>query len=336
MADQPGALVISLDFELHWGLRERVTRDDSSYMRLPAARDAVRDMLGTFTARRIHATWATVGFLFASTRDELNAYLPRDRPRYHRAELNPYVEAIGIDEEDDPEHLAGSLVDLIGRSAGQEVASHTFSHYYCLEKGQDEAAFRADLMAARGIALRRGFEVTSLVLPRNQWNPAYEATVLELGFSCIRGPQRSWGHRARPKGNQTFLHRGARLADTYVGISPPPTTDWDDVLLPSGLCDVPASAFLRPYDPRRKRLESLRLARLRSGLQHAAHHGRIFHLWWHPHNFSQHRSESLALLQRVLDEFDTLALAEGMQSLTMAEAAASAVRAAQDQITGGA
>ena len=107
-------------------------------------------------------------------------------------------------------------------------------------------------------------------------------------------------------------------------------------MLPSGLCDVPASAFLRPYDPRRKRLESLRLARLRSGLQHAAQYGRIFHLWWHPHNFSQHLSESLALLQRVLDEFDTLALAEGMQSLTMAEAAASAVRAAPDRITGGA
>ena len=287
MADQPGALVISLDFELHWGLRDRVTRDDSSYSRLPAARGAVRDMLELFTTRNIHATWATVGFLFASTREELDAYLPRERPQYDRAELNPYVEAIGIDEEDDPEHLAGSLVDLIGRSAGQEVGSHTFSHYYCLETGQNEAAFRADLAAARGIALPHGFELTSLVLPRNQWNPAYEAAVLELGFHCIRGPQRSWGHRARRRGNQNFLHRGARLADTYVGISPPPTTDWDDVLLPSGLCDVPASAFLRPHDPRRQRLESLRLARLRSGLQHAARHGRIFHLWWHPHEFRE-------------------------------------------------
>lgn len=336
MADQPGALVISLDFELHWGLRDRVMRDDPSYGRLPAARDAVRNMLEAFTARRIHATWATVGLLFASTRDELNAYLPRERPRYQRAELNPYDESIGIDEENDPEHLAGSLVDLIGRSAGQELGSHTFSHFYCLETGQDEVTFRADLAAAQGIALRHGFELTSLVLPRNQWNPAYEAAVLELGFRCIRGPQRSWGHRARRRGDQTFLHRAARLADTYVGMTSPPTTHWDDVLLPSGLCDVPASAFLRPHDPRRKQLESLQLARLRSGLRHAAHHGRIFHLWWHPHNFSQYQSENAALLGRVLDEFDTLALAEGMQSLTMGEAAARAARRAPARIRDGA
>jgi hypothetical protein len=332
MADQPGALVISLDFELHWGVRDRVTRDDALYGRFPAARNAVRDMLDVFTARHIRATWATVGFLFASTRDELDSYLPRERPTYHRAELNPYVEAIGIDEEHDPEHLAGSLVELIGRSSGQEVGSHTFSHYYCLETGQDEAAFRADLAAARAIALVHGVELSSLVLPRNQWNPAYEAAVFDLNFRCIRGPQRSWGHRARRRGNLTFLHRSARLADTYVGISPPPTTGWDDVLLSSGLCDVPASAFMRPYDPGRKRFEPLRLNRLRSGLRHAARHGRIFHLWWHPHNFSQYRSENFAALERVLDEFDQLAITEGMRSLTMADVAATVARAAPDRI----
>ena len=247
---------------------------------------------------------------------------PTSDRRYARAELDPYVETIGLDEEHDPEHLAGSLVDLIGRTAGQEVGSHTFSHYYCLEPGQNEATFRADLAAAQAIARWRGLELTSLVLPRNQWNPAYAAAVLELGFRCIRGPQRSWGHRARQSGDQSLLRRGARLADTYVGSLAASHDGWNDVLLPSGLCDVPASAFLRPYDPGRKRLEPLRLARLRSGLRNAARHGRIFHLWWHPHNFSQHRSENFAVLEQVLDEFDRLAAADGMQSLTMADVAA--------------
>jgi peptidoglycan/xylan/chitin deacetylase (PgdA/CDA1 family) len=322
MADRPGALVISLDFELHWGVRDHVTRGDAPYCRLPNARRAVVDMLDLFVERHIRATWATVGFLFASTRDEIDTHVPRERPAYSRAELDPYAEAIGIDEQHDPEHLAGTLVELIGASAGQEVGSHTFSHYYCLEPGQSEATFRADLAAARAIALRRGVKLTSLVLPRNQWNPAYAAAVLDLGFSCIRGSQRSWGHRARKRSDQSVLHRGARLADTYFGISPPPTTEWSNVLLPSGLCDVPASAFLRPYDPARKRLEPLRLARLRSGMRDAAKHGRIFHLWWHPHNFSQHQSENFAVLERVLDEFDRLADAQGMQSLTMADVAA--------------
>jgi peptidoglycan/xylan/chitin deacetylase (PgdA/CDA1 family) len=322
MAKRPGALVISLDFELHWGLRDHVTRDDPLFGRLPDARKAVRDMLDVFTARQIRATWATVGFLFASTRDELDAYLPGERPAYRREELDPYVESIGVDEEHDPEHLAGSLVELISGSDGQEVGSHTFSHYYCLEAGQNEATFRADLAAAQAIALRRGLELTSLVLPRNQWNPAYATAVLDLGFRCIRGPQRAWGHRAQRVGDESILHRGARLADTYIGVSSPPTTGWNDVLLPSGLCDVPASAFLRPYDPARQKLEPLRAARLRSGLRRAAQHGRIFHLWWHPHNFSQHHSENFAVLEQVLDEFDRLTVTEGMQSLTMRDVSA--------------
>ena len=232
MANRPGALVISLDFELHWGVRDHVTRDDALYGRLPDARRAVADMLEVFSARHIRATWATVGFLFASTRDEVEAHLPRERPTYPRAELDPYVEAIGIDEEHDPEHLAGSLVELISGSAGQEVGSHTFSHYYCLEPGQSEATFRADLAAAQAIALRRGLELTSLVLPRNQWNPAYAAAVLDLGFRCIRGPQRSWGHRARHEWRpehsaprrQIGRHLCRRLASSHDGVERRPAS----------------------------------------------------------------------------------------------------------------
>ena len=322
MAKQPGALVISLDFELHWGIRDHVTRDDALYRRLSCARAAVTDMVELFVERDIRATWATVGFLFASTRDEVDACEPGERPTYSRSELDPYVETIGIDEEHDPEHLAASLVELIQASNGQELASHTFSHYYCLDPGQDEKTFRADLSAAQAMAQLRGAELTSLVLPRNQWNPAYERAVLDLGFNCIRGPQRSWGHRARQPGRTSLLPRAARLADSYLGVAPPPTTAWNDVAHPSGLCNVPASAFLRPYNPARKRLEPLRLARLRSGLRHAAHHGGIFHLWWHPHNFSQHETENFAMLGQILDEYDRLAASHGMRSLTMADVVA--------------
>jgi hypothetical protein len=321
MSDRPGALVISLDFELHWGVRDHVSRDDAAYGRLPEAREAVRDLLTVFEQRQVRATWATVGFLFASNREDLESHLPGDRPTYTRPELDPYKEPIGCDEERDPEHLAGSLIELLASSAGQEVGSHTFSHFYCLEAGQSEGTFRADLAAAVSIAQSRGVDLTSLVFPRNQWNPAYTQAVLDLGFLSIRGPQRGWGHRARPAGGQNLLRRAARLGDSYVGFAPPPTTSWENVRQPSGLCDIPASAFLRPYNPGRRQLEPLRLARLRSGLRHAARHGRIFHLWWHPENFSQNRADNLAMLGRVLDEFDRLSEQEGMESLNMRDVA---------------
>jgi hypothetical protein len=57
--------------------------------------------------------------------------------------------------------------------------------------------------------------------------------------------------------------------------------------------------------------------RLRAGLRQAARSGRIFHMWWHPHNFSQHRTENFSVLETVLNEFEKLAITEGMLSLSM-------------------
>lgn len=315
--------MLSLDFELGWGSRDRGLLSEDARTDLVDSRGVVLDLATELSKRSVHATWATVGFLFASSRDEVESFSPRIRPHYARAELDPYVEVLGDDEGADPLHLAGSLVRQLGATPGQEVGSHTFSHYYCLEPGQDEAAFRADLASARAVAAHCGLELSSLVLPRNQWNPNYAAAVFDSGFSCYRGPQPSWGHRPAPAaGSRTLFRRGARMADTYLGPVPSPTTAWDDVAEDSGLCNVPASAFLRPYSYRRRRLEPLRLARLSAGLRHAARSGRIFHLWWHPHNFMADTTASFDLLRRILDEFGRLAHSEGMRSLSMGDAAA--------------
>ena len=318
---RPGALVISLDFELHWGNRDHVDPSSPSFADLAASRPVTLDLAALFARRSIRATWATVGFLFASTRDELEAHRPEARPHYRHSEFDPYLEVVGTDEVQDPSHLAGSLVDAVAALPGQELASHTFSHFYCLEDGPTEADLRADLLAAQAIAAAHGLVLTSLVLPRNQWNPRYAGIVRECGFTCFRGPQPSSSHRARANDEQSLAVRAGRLADTYVGRTPPPTFTWSDRVGPDGLCDVPASAFLRPYAPSLRHLDGLKRRRLVAGLRDAARRGRIFHLWWHPHNFVRHPAENTAFLESLLDEFDALARTEGMQSLNMADVA---------------
>jgi peptidoglycan/xylan/chitin deacetylase (PgdA/CDA1 family) len=308
-------------------MRDHVRPGTPAFADLAASRQVVVDLADLFARRGIRATWATVGFLFASTVEELSGYLPAVRPRYHRPELDPYREIWGQNEETAPEQLAGSLVHRLAATPGQEVASHTFSHYYCLEEGQDERELRADLAAAQAIAAPLGLGLTSLVLPRNQWNPRYAGAVRDSGFTCIRGPQPSWAHRARPQSGQGRVERVARLADTYLGITPPPTTAWDAVMGPDGLADVPASAFLRPYSPGRHRLQPLQRARLVAGMRDAARRHRIFHLWWHPHNFARHPDASFAFLEQLLDEFDRLAVGEGMRSMSMRDVAASVTEA---------
>jgi len=76
-----GALVISLDFELNWGVRDK--RRLSDYGRnILGGRKAIPLLLDLFAARRIAATWATVGLAFCGTKDKLIAALPPLRPDY--------------------------------------------------------------------------------------------------------------------------------------------------------------------------------------------------------------------------------------------------------------
>jgi hypothetical protein len=75
LPDLHGAMVTSPAFDGNWGIRDSVTRKDVSYRRLPAARRAVRDTHAVFASTRIRANRATVGFLSASTRDDLHAFM---------------------------------------------------------------------------------------------------------------------------------------------------------------------------------------------------------------------------------------------------------------------
>ncbi len=316
-----GALVISLDFELHWGVRD--SRPLAAYRdNLLGVREAIPALLDLFSSRGIHATWATVGFLFCRTKREVEESLPTRLPRYVDSALDPYdLKAIGEDEASDPFHYAPTLVERIARTAGQEVGTHTFSHFYCLEEGQTAEDFEADLVSASHAARRLGIELRSLVFPRNQENVAYRGVLARRGLRAYRSTGTRWPYRSSPAG-EPRLKRAARLADAYLpvaghGTFRPRTGE-------AGLVDVPGSAFLRPYNPRLARLDRLKVARIKQGLSHAAERSETFHLWWHPHNFGVHLRENLATLTAVLDHFEELRRTRGMESFTMAESAATA------------
>src|SRR5687767_6180386 len=105
-----GALVISLDFEIHWGVRDHRPADSPYSANLLGERQAIPAMLRLFEAYGIHATWATVGMLFARTREEWRDLSPHLKPRYTRPELDPYDEPLGENEEADPLHFAPTLI----------------------------------------------------------------------------------------------------------------------------------------------------------------------------------------------------------------------------------
>lgn len=138
-----------------------------------------------------------MGFLFCHGRDEALSRAPLEWPGYDNRALCPYHYLEQPTDIDERYHFAPALIDLIAATPHQEIATHTYSHYYCREAGQTAATFRADIAAAIRIAATRGLIPRSLVFPRNQWHPDYLAILAEHGITAYRDNEEGWLYAAR-------------------------------------------------------------------------------------------------------------------------------------------
>jgi peptidoglycan/xylan/chitin deacetylase (PgdA/CDA1 family) len=319
-----GALVISLDFELHWGVRDHRVLDKTERNRLLAAREVVPGILKAFRDYGIRATWATVGLLFARSRDEAEECRPLRVPQYQQKELDPYRQTLGRDESEDPFHFAPSLIRQVALEPGQEIGSHSFSHYYSLEAGQNQEEFKADLASAKRIAENSGYRMRSYVFPRNQVNAEHLPILRQAGFFTYRGTE-----TADAKAPVTFreqrkpLMRALRLIDAYWNVNGPQTVDYPQHTQPA---PVDASRYLRPHAPGLRSLDGMRLRRIAGAMKSAAKDKRIFHLWWHPEDFASHPQRNLEFLRQVLDVFDECHRNFAMASLSMGDVGTVAAR----------
>lgn len=319
-----GIFTISLDFELHWGGFEKwPLADYRTYF--DNTRVIIPKMLQRFHRHEVHVTWATVGILFHRHRSTLERTIPERKPMYIERKLSAYhyMETLGIgdNEKGDPYHYAGSLVDEIVNTPFQELASHTFSHYYCNEAGQTLDQFRDDLAAACGSARTLyNINLKSLVFPRNQFNEDYLRICRELGFTSVRDNPRDWFWNIRSTQNESAWKRLNRGLDAYLPVGKKNTYSLDSVRSEQGLphC-LPASRLLRPYNPKELLLNDMKIERIKNEMERAAQNHEVYHLWWHPHNFGNFPAESLAGLDRILTHYDYCRQRYGMISLTMSE-----------------
>ena len=318
---KPGTFTISLDFELYWGMRDKVTwkgyRDH-----LIGVWEAVPKILTLFEQRGIHATWATVGMLFLPDESLFEANRPAILPQYDDMLLSPFHYFDGVDpevrrsESFRKTHFAAELIEAIVRVPHQEIATHSYSHCYTREAGFTPAAFDADMEQALKVAAEAGVQLSSLVFPRNQIDLECVESIRSHGIQCYRGNQDHWAYR-EGEVDKTLWQRAYRLADSYINLSGHHTT------LPrvdaSGLTEMKSSMFLRPYSPKLHRFEGKKRQRIKRSMQHAALRGENFHLWWHPHNFGVNTAQNLSNLERILDDFELLLQEHGMVSLNMRE-----------------
>lgn len=317
--DKKGIFVISLDFELYWGVSESRTLNDykENLINVP---NVIKELLALFKQYEIHATWATVGFLFHKNKEEMGSLVePKDRPNYLNANLSNYriIKNIGNNELEDPFHYASSIINEIKAAPYQEIATHTYSHYYCLEQGQNSYNFEKDLKAAIAMGKKYGVEFSSIIFPRNQ----YKEDVLQIchnnGIVSYRGTEKHWIYATRSRKDETRVRRFLRLIDAYFNIT---TKNTFKVNNEQGrLVNIPSSRFLRPYNTNFSFIESIRLNRIKQEMDLAAQHGEVYHLWWHPHNFGKNLNENINFLKGILDHFAFLNHSNKMISKNMKE-----------------
>ncbi len=296
-----GRFVISLDFELLWGIF-----DHCDFIRrrgyFENTREVIPQILQRFHSAGVQATWATVGMLFHQNWEEWTAYRPTAIPNYGRQDLNPFAFAERHRKEL-PESLvfAPDLIRQIIDCPGQELGTHTYSHYYCLEPGQTAEAFAADLAVVQRLAKDWKIEIRSLVFPRNQFNPDYLRVCADAGIHTVRTNPDRWYWRASSSG---LASRVARTADAYLpgrkGAYPE-----SKIRVEEGVVLQPASRFLRPHSSR-SWLNQARLNRVLAEMKHAAREGLVYHLWWHPHNFGDEPVESMKVLEAILEQYRRL------------------------------
>lgn len=302
-----GKFVISLDFELYWGVRDSRTLDEYGDHILKVWQIIPR-LLELFDQYGISATFATVGFLFASDKADLIENLPTATPNYSNPNLSPYNGHIThLTAEGSQYHFAFPLINLVKKTPNQEIGSHTFSHYYCLEEGQTISTFAADLQAAHKIANRHGILLTSIIFPRNQYNDQYVKSCQDSGIFVYRGNENSWFYKSAANKDEGYLKRAFRLLDSYVNISGNHTFKLNAVnSYNPGIVNIPASRFLRPYSPKLRILEPLKLRRIKKSMTFAAQNNEVYHLWWHPHNFGSSTEENFTNLESILEHFQML------------------------------
>ncbi len=316
MGEKCGKLVISLDFELFWGVCDKKTVAEFK-ADMDGGRKGIPMLLELFEKYGIHATWGVVGMLFSENKSELKEYFPKIKPSYQGIKsAYEHFDSIGENENEDCYHYAPSLIEKILKYKNQEIGSHTFAHYYCKENGQDIKAFEADVASAKEIARRKyNLDMKSFIFPRNQFNPEYLVVLKKYGFSSVRGNLKNFAFNG-----SSLLRRMMRLVDTYIPVCGNKFYEKSDCDI-DGITNIRASIFFRKYNHRLRFFEFLKMHSVKHQMKKAAKNGKVLHIWWHPHNMGRNLEIFLKQIEEILLYYKKMNVRYGFESKNMGELA---------------
>lgn len=314
-----GSLVISLDFELMWGIIDR--SNPLEYEKnLNGVRRAIPLILNIFEMNNIHATWGVVGLLARESIEESIATIPFHIPQYTDKRLSSYEHFDEANNYNKNYLFAKDLIREIAATPNQEIGSHTYSHYYCLEDGSDKESFNDDIELAKEALKDFNNNITTLIFPRNQINADFTGIMKDQQIKNYRGTESAWYYRPENEhGLSLYLKKIFRLLDSYINLAGDECYGYNEICDRNGLNNIRSSRFLRPYSEKLAKLERIRLHRIKMQMKHAAQRHQVFHMWWHPHNFGINIEQNIDNLKQLIDYYALLNKKYGMKSLNMNE-----------------
>lgn len=288
-----GAFAISIDTELAWGSFDRPDRM-ARFDLERRSREVVHALLELFAAYDISATWALVGHLFLNSceRDGDRVHPELPRPTYAWYPEDWYSRDPGGTADLDSLWLAPDLVGAIAAARPeQEIGCHSFSHLVYGDPGCPKEVAEADLRACVSAASANGLRLTSFVYPRNV--VGHVELLAKHGFECYRGQDPAWFTRLP---GRHFRRLGHYLDDMLA--LPPPTVV---PRLEHGVWNIAGSMLFQGSDGLRRLIpDRARTRRCLAGIRRAAERRQIFHLWFHPVNFSTRTAAMLRAFEPVL------------------------------------
>lgn len=135
----------------------------------------------------------------------------------------------------------------------------------------------------------------------------------ENGFQTVRTNPKDWFWSHTEKDH--LLKRLVRTGDCFLPLGKQSCYTLDHTGK-TEMCCLPSSRFLKPYSGM---FDNLKMKRIEGEMSQAVAQGKIYHLWFHPHNFSRYPKENLAQLGKLLGLFQRLADEKGMVSLNMGD-----------------
>lgn len=315
-----GIFCISLDFELHWGCFERMELNPQQQQYFLNTREVIPAKLNLFAANDIHVTWAIVGMMYCKNVEEWKKANPKIIPTFSNEKASAYkwIEKHGFKGEEDPFHFAPQLIELVKNTPHQEIASHTYAHYFCLEPGQTASQFRDDMRISIELANSNGSEIKSLVFPRNQYNPDYLSVCHDLGITSVRSSPDIWYWRYGT--GSTMREKFFRAGDAYLKIHPIKPVYLKDIeVKENSPLLLPSTRLYRAWSPKYKIQNLFKMRRIKDEMTTAAKNKAYYHMWWHPHNFGSNPKECMLELEEIIEHFLKLKRIYGFESMTMNE-----------------